>query len=735
VNGFFFAIRSIIILILTKLYFFSTLVIHCRVLFAALVLSITFSISGSATPYLIKSSYYTHQSKSDTSKVLDLLDTAQDLLYRGNVELALKNIYEAKSLSEKIDYTYGLALSETHIADAYMTTQKIDSAIAVLEDAILKFPNTRARPFFYNQLAASYNYKGQPSESIKAYKIGLTLVHLMPENQRDRTKAAMLLNMASAYQNLGDKANTFSNYLDALKFAESSKDTIFTIITLNNLGDTYGTYLEFEKADYYLEKALELALEKDYKGELLKIYLNLANTKTDLEEFDKALEYYEKALELNKIVRPNTPPFRITYNLGNHYLKRMNFQKAKEYFEESLEYCEELNIQQGAYYNYNGLGDLYRKFSQPITAIEWYSKALDVATELSFNQFAMELHEKMYLSHKEAGNLESALFYLETFKTLADSISNVEAENTLADLESKIELDRQTQINLLLEEKQTEQERLLRLGQRFNIFAVIIIITILLFLFFIFKTGKERKQTNSLLNQQKKELEQLNQTKDKLFAIIAHDLRSPMASMQGILFLINSSDLSPKEVRKLALELEPTLQKNVDTLDDLLSWARKQMSGITISPKRIDIAPIIDDVISKQKFQYEAKRLKIESLLDDPSYAYIDENAFKLIIRNLLSNSIKFTEAEGTITFKTKNEGRNIIFSISDSGIGIPESLQNALFEDNANTRKGTNMEVGMGFGLSLCKEFAERMNGEIYFESTEGEGTTFFVKLPRYTS
>ena len=715
-----------------KLYQVSTLVKHCRVFFIALVMSISSSITGSDTLCLAKSISFLNLQTQDTLKVRTLLSDAQDLLYKGDINLAIQNITAARALSDSLNYEYGIALTEVRRADILIYAQKIDSAISILNNVIANFPNSRARPHFYNQLAAAYSYKGQPIQSIENYTKALDFVYLMTDDRQDHTKAAILVNMASAYQKLGDKSNTFSNYLEGLRFAESSKDTIFTVITLNNLGDAYNSYEEFEKADYYLNKSLDLATEKDYKSELLRIYLNLGNTKTNLEEFDQALEFYERALNLNKIVRPNTPPFQITYNLGNLYLRKMNFRKAKQYFEESLGYCETLNIPQGSYYNYSGLGDLYEKFSQPYKAIEWYTKALEVATKLNLNQFVIELNEKLYSSNKQTGNTVKALFHLEKFKALSDSILKVESENTLSELESKIELDRQTQINRLLEEKQTEQERLLQLRERLNISAVFVIIIILLFLFFIFKSGRERKKINHLLNQQKEELEQLNQTKDKLFAIVAHDLRSPMASMQGILYLINSSDLSPKEIKALAVDLEPTLQKNVDTLDDLLVWARKQMSGISINLESTDAFPIIEDVISKQIFQLEAKRIKVESFVKEQTFVFVDVNAFRLIIRNLLANSIKFTEADGSIIFNSTYEDDHVIFSVKDTGIGIPEELQGNIFADNGATRKGTNMELGTGFGLSLCKEFVLRMNGDIYFESSEGEGTTFFVKLPK---
>ncbi|MEP1151441.1 MAG: tetratricopeptide repeat protein [Balneola sp.] len=705
---------------------------YSRTVLIALILCISFVLSGNEVTYAKHSEKLFYQASADTSLVISLLKDSEELVYRGRFEAAVKNIDRARFMSDSLDYQYGLALSDVRLADAFMNVQQIDTAVTILKNAIEQYPNSRLKPHFYNLLGASYNYQGQPALSIKTYNEGLELIHLLPEEKKDYITAVMLLNMASAYQKLGDKSNTFSSYLKGLNFAESSTDTSFMIITLNNLGDAYNNYEEFDKAEYYLNKALDLALIKGYKNELLRIYLNLGITKSSLELTDEALDFYNKALVLNKEVRPDTPPFQITFNLGSLYLKMSDFDKAKSYFEESLQYCMELNIPQGAYYNYKGLGDLYDKFSQPEKAIDWYLKAFEVAKGLNFNEAIYELNESLYSTYKQVGSLDKALFHLERYKSLADSISKAESEQMLSDLESKIELDRQTEINRLLEEKQAEQEGQLRLRQRLNIAAGVLILIILLFLFFLYKSGKERKRVNKILNQQKKELEELNQAKDKLFAIVAHDLRSPMASMQGILYLINNSELTIKEIEELAIELEPTLQKNVDTLDDLLAWARKQMSGIRMSLKSIDTTSIIDDVISKQKFQVEAKNIQLVSNIKEETLAYVDESAFRLVIRNLLANSIKFTEPGGTIIFNTDEDSGHIIYSIKDTGIGIPDKLQHSIFEDNAETRKGTHAEIGNGFGLSLCKEFVEHMNGEIYFESKEGEGSVFYVKLPK---
>lgn len=670
--------------------------------------------------------------QSDTNKVRSMFDDIDHFMDVGSFTKAYQKLDSVDLLSEQFDYEYGLAFSGVKRAEILLITKQIDSALTKINQIIDRFPESRLRFSFYNTQAAAYNYKGQSKLAIESFRKGLNFIELLPPEKRSRSIAAIHVNMASAYHKLGDRSNTIKNYLEGLQFAESTRDSSFLTITLNNLGDIYNSYSDYERAEYYLKRAETIALQNNYKPDLLRIYLNLGNAYSNSEKYDEALNYYEQALALNKEVRPNTPPFQIIYNLGVLYTNKRQFTKAKDAFEESLQYCIDLKIPQGLYFNYKGLGDLYENFSQPYTAISWYQKALDVATELDQNLYIVQLYEKLYLTNKEAGETAQALKALENFKALSDSLAKKESDNALSELESEIELNRQTEINRLLEEKQAIQERQLILTRNLNVAAIAIILIILILLYIVFRSGAERKKVNLVLHNQKKELEELNQTKDKLFAIVAHDLRSPMASLQGILYMINSDSLSLKEIKELVISLEPTLQKNINTLDDLLAWARKQMSGISINPQNIDAKPVIDDIISKQLFEIGAKQLTVSNHIPNQTIAFVDLNAFKLIIRNLLSNSIKFTPPSGSIEFFSTEENGSIIFSIKDTGIGIPENLKDSIFTAKSKSRNGTNLEIGNGFGLSLCKDFAVRMNGDIYFESKENTGTTFFLELPK---
>ncbi len=679
--------------------------------------------------FLVASDFYVL--KNDTNKVSEILKQADDLIDKGDFAQALDKIDSVIIISETLNYDRGIVLAKSATVDILLIQKQADSALSLIENTLEQYPNNKEKLRFYSSQATAYNMKGLSEEAIQSFEKALTFIEDLPAEKQDRSKAATLVNMASAYHRLGNKAKTLENYLQGLEFAEASNDTSFLLVVLNNLGDSYNTYAEYERAEFYLERALSIAGEKNFKPDLLRIHLNLANVYTNIGKTDLALEFYQKALELNKVVRPDTPPFQIIYNLGELYLKLDEFEKARSSFMESLQYCMDMNIPIGLYFNYTGLGQVSEATSKPEDAIEWYEKALEVAESLGQTPFIAQLNERLYAINKSLGNSQKALTALENFKAMSDSLNTLDTESTLADLESRLELKRQTDINALLEEKQTQQENQLAL-RKILIIAAIVVITLLITLYyFSIQIGRERKKINSVLRTQKEELEDLDANKNKFFAVVAHDLRSPLASMQGILQLIRQSEMSIEEIRKLSDELEPMLQKNIDTMNDLLVWSRNQMSGVSLNSEEINCHEAVRDLIAKHELQLKAKKIEVDNHIEKSFTISADKNAILLIIRNLLVNAIKFTNLDGRIVFDAYTDNEFCYIIIKDNGIGIPVDIQSKLFSNETKSRSGTNQEEGSGFGLRLSKEFAVRMNGDLIFESVEGEGTTFYLKLP----
>lgn len=256
------------------------------------------------------------------------------------------------------------------------------------------------------------------------------------------------------------------------------------------------------------------------------------------------------------------------------------------------------------------------------------------------------------------------------------------------------------------------------------------------------KTVEERTaelaELNNELQISEKQLLELNQTKDKFFSIIAHDLRNPMSVlMSSTDFLSKSVDLmTQSEIIDLISDLNKTSKSLYDLLENLLTWARSQSGKIDYNPEEFDLSELATAVVYTLGINAENKNIELKSDISQFTFVKADYNMISTVLRNLVSNAIKFTSEFGKIhiSAKVKNEENKKMteISISDSGIGISQKDLQKLFKlDTAHTTIGTGQEKGTGLGLILCKEFVEKHGGSIKAESQEGKGTVFIFSLP----
>lgn len=233
----------------------------------------------------------------------------------------------------------------------------------------------------------------------------------------------------------------------------------------------------------------------------------------------------------------------------------------------------------------------------------------------------------------------------------------------------------------------------------------------------------------------KQELESTIESRDTLYSIIAHDLRSPLGSLKmmnnAILMMVDEEKVGP-EVFEMIQMMNKTSEDIFLLLDNLLKWAKNRLNKQHIYRQQTDINSIIDS--TAEIYIPIAKQKGVSIVLNELDHELmgsVDIDMLKTVIRNLISNAMKFSFAGGTITISTRNEGDFIIVSVADTGKGIKKEDQGKLLKQNTHfTTYGTNNEKGSGLGLMLCKDFVELHGGELWFESEEGKGTTFFFSL-----
>ncbi|MFC5408840.1 sensor histidine kinase [Larkinella bovis] len=242
---------------------------------------------------------------------------------------------------------------------------------------------------------------------------------------------------------------------------------------------------------------------------------------------------------------------------------------------------------------------------------------------------------------------------------------------------------------------------------------------------------KAYKQEQKRVEERSVVLERLNAEKNKLFSIVSHDLRSPLASVQQYFEILNEVDLESDERKKIESELLSSINYTQDMLFNLLSWSSSQMKGTTVSLAPVNVYTCLQPVIEIYRPLAAKKEIKLDFRADLTTEVLADAAMLQLIIRNLVGNAIKFTTTGGLVTIDVVLEGKKCLFSVKDNGRGIRKEEIAHVFSLKAQPTFGTNQERGVGLGLFLCKEYAEAQHGTIWLESTPNVGTTFFLALP----
>ncbi len=244
----------------------------------------------------------------------------------------------------------------------------------------------------------------------------------------------------------------------------------------------------------------------------------------------------------------------------------------------------------------------------------------------------------------------------------------------------------------------------------------------------------ERTLAVNKIKESEAELKKSNALKDKFFSIIAHDLKSPIGSFSLLTDTLRKDyDSFEDNERKEFIELLNNSSKNlVNLIENLLQWSRSQKGDISFAPEATDLSFIAENVKNTLSISAEAKGIHIVNEISSGSFANIDVNMITTVIRNLVSNAVKYTNQDGSVLIRSKLSEAYVEVSIEDNGIGMSEDVKNKLFKlASAVSMPGTNNENGTGLGLILCREFVEKHGGNIGVESTPGKGSRFFFTLP----
>jgi signal transduction histidine kinase len=548
------------------------------------------------------------------------------------------------------------------------------------------------------------------------------------KNQNYIAKA--LNSLGIGYLNKSDFRKSIQYFLDALKMNEKYGEDKNITANLNNIGTAYIRLEDYDKALEFLTKALDLSIKSNNKKQQDAILINIGDVYKSKGDLDKGLEFLIKSKNISEELKDELSLSEDLYNIGLNYYLRKNLDTAKYYYQESLSIKKRLGDNIGITYPLLGLAHLYYELNVYDSAFAFANDAYNSAVLSDAFMEISEASNILQILYAKQNNFQKAYEYLSIYNKYTDSIKSENMLRQIGRLETKYEFEKR--------EKELKSERNSTIYS-----SIAVIIFLLLIGSLIYRSRAIQKNVNKILMAQNEEikkqdleLKELNSQKDKFFSIIAHDLINPFHILLGISTTIieeyDSMDDSTR-LEHINLIRESSIS-GYQVLDNLLQWSRSRLKSLIAHPKNISITKIIRDEINNAKQSAESKNISL-SLTDRFDLNYIvlaDPAMMHVVIRNLITNAIKFTGKNGKIELSNSYKDELITTAISDDGIGIEDKVLSKLFRiDEQISTVGTEGESGSGLGLILCKEFVEKNNGKIWCNSTPGKGSTFYLSLP----
>ncbi len=592
----------------------------------------------------------------------------------------------------------------------------------------------------------SWKSLGRISSIMGKHELALDYQHqaleLYEKKQNEQGMLECMNELADIYIRTKEYEQAMEYKFQALKLEEKFKDERAIAQSLTQMAALYtelGNYeLAFNRCSQAITKREKL---NDRRG-LAESYKVLGLVHAKSKNYRQALEYLRRALVIKDTLKTKTDVGEVLNNIGDVYNTEGNPQQAESFYKQAYEKELSLGNKKGVTLSLINLGKNAIDLKDYTKAANYLKEALIYAQETNSKEDIDNCY--LYLSqiYERSKNVTEALKYYKLYTEYQKQIFDENTDKKIAEMHEIIETNRrEKEIAFINQERKIHALELkeanisrdnLRLIIAFVVFSFVIALIVVRILN---KKNKQLAESNALITQKSISMEELNNTKNKFFSIIAHDLKAPLNSLSGFSNLIinHIEYLSKDEIKMMAVDLDKSVRNLYDLLNNLLTWARSQMNTIEFQPVNLEVNTLFDDLVGLIQLNAQTKKIHLVTNLSTEIKIFADENAVKAILRNLASNALKFTPEDGKVTLAAKQYNENFVqISVNDTGVGMDAVTMTKIFRiETKHSTKGTQGESGTGLGLLLCKEFVEKNGGTISVESIVDVGTTFKVLLP----
>jgi len=627
---------------------------------------------------------------SDTSRIRIGIDLARELTNQGLFVEALKQIEITEKLATAISDKRGIADAMFSKGTIYYLTGSFGEAL---------FPQTQANKFY---------------ESINDKK----------------GSAAALNGIGNIYFSLGQYDLSLSHYIKAYALREKLGDALGMASSLNNIANIFSEQKEYKKALDYHFRVIKIKRKLNSPKALAYSFNNISDVYSNLGDYDKGLKYLDSALFLFERIRFSLGIGYVLGNIGELREKQLHFTQAAHPLKRAAEIFKGLKDDKALAEALNHLGYVQLRLGD----LAGSEKSLREAQNLAVGKKLLPELAENYLNFScldsAKGEMSNSNSWLRKYSSVKDEMFNVTKTTQIAQMQVAFEsVEKDKTIDLLAKEKDIQKSEKKNQYIIFMYSIVFLVFIIMGLVFFIqLKSAAQKK-----LEKQKNQLVELHSLKDKLFSIISHDLRSPLQGLKGLLGIASRGYISDNELRPLLATINQNTGYTINLVDNLLAWSNENLKGNKMkpSPSPFDIYEIVRANIEVLSSQALAKGVVINNLCRS-QMVYADKNMIDVVVRNLISNALKFSFKNGSVELRTNCTDCMVSLSVQDNGVGIPKDRIKNLFGALNFSTKGTSDEKGTGLGLVVCKDFIIKNGGSIDVKSESGKGTVFTVEIPR---
>ena len=550
-----------------------------------------------------------------------------------------------------------------------------------------------------------------------------------------------------SYYYLGEFEKAIASQIEAVKNFERTSSIKDLSRIYINMGMVYNRLRDYNSSIEYYGKAFRTSKTTGDINRVGSSCNGLGTAYYNAGQLDSAKVYYRKALNCFKEIGNEERSAAVINNLGNIYVDEGDsIQLGFSYYQAAYEIYEKQGNLRNKVFVMEGLGCAYSELGDYKKALNMLKDGLKIAIENKYGFYIIQLYyEDIATVYERMGEIENAYNAYKNYKVYLDSMHQEERLFQAAAIEKKYEFTKnEAIISKLNAEKeitmiQLEKDKAFR---NLGVFAILILLVIVTYVSF---GNYNRKRVNKVLTEkniqiesQKNELEHMNASKNKFFSIIAHDLKNPLHSVLGYSFLLSHEyeRFDDKDRRKYAQDIYNSTNNIFRLLQNLLDWSKSQTGRLQYEPIIFELSSLQDRICNLLKPVAEQKNITLKYDVPGNIYVHATPMMVETVLRNMVSNAIKFTPNGGEVIIGFRRYERDICVSVTDTGVGMTEEELGQLFSiDSKMNKKGTDSEDGSGLGLILCKEFVKLNRGKIWAESSPGKGSTFYFTVPIATA